>query len=141
MDAMNLSHQPPRQPRAELAGVIFLPRSIDKVRATLPGGDPGPYNIPGFTQLMLEKLGISVAAFTVAVAAAESDEEVGAFVEQNTTPEKIAEWNAWATTREPRNGDRIAALEIYPWLGERPDLIVGLDVLEEDDKRYFAART
>jgi hypothetical protein len=39
--------------------------------------------------------------------------------------------------RQPRNGDRVAALETYPWLGERPDLIVGLDVLAEDDIRHF----
>jgi Domain of unknown function (DUF5069) len=139
MDPMNLSNKPPRLPRAELAGVIFLPRSIDKVRATLPGGDPGPYNIPGFTQMMLERLGITAEAFTVAVAAAESDAEVGAFVRQNTTQAKIDDWNGWAATREPRGGDRVAALENYPWLGERPDLRIGLDVLEEDDKRYFAA--
>jgi hypothetical protein len=140
MDPMNLSTKPPRVPRAELAGVIFLPRSIDKVRATLPGGDPGPYNVPGFTQMMLERLGISVEAFTVAVAAAATDDEVGAFVRANTTQAKIDEWNGWVTTREPRGGDRVAALEIYPWLGERPDLKIGLDVLEEDDKRYFAGR-
>src|ERR1039458_3327751 len=40
MKPMTLSDKPPRKPRAELAGVVFLPRSIDKVRATLPGGDP-----------------------------------------------------------------------------------------------------
>jgi hypothetical protein len=136
---MNLSSKPPRKPRAELAGVVFLPRSIDKVRATLPGGDPGPYNIPGFTSGMLEKLGISVEAFTVAVAAAASDDEVATFVRNNTTQAKIDDWNGWVNVREPRGGDRVAALEIYPWLGERPDLKYGLDVLEEDDKRYFAA--
>jgi hypothetical protein len=141
MKPMTLSDKPPRKPRAELAGVVFLPRSIDKVRATLPGGDPGPYNIPGFTQMMLEKLGITVEAFTVAVAAAESDDEVGAFVRANTKQAQIDDWNAWVNARQPRGGDRVAALEIYPWLGERPDLIVGLDVLEEDDNRYFASRS
>jgi hypothetical protein len=141
MDVMNLSTKPPRSPRAELVGVVFLPRSIDKVRATLPGGDPGPYNIPGFTQIMLEKLGISVEAFTAAVAGAASDHEVGVYVRANTTQAKIDEWNGWVSAREPRGGDRVAALEIYPWLGERPDLIVGLDILEEDEKRYFATRT
>jgi hypothetical protein len=138
MDAMNLSSKPPRPPRAELAGVVFLPRSIDKVRATLPGGNPGPYNIPGFTQVMLERLGIGVQAFAVAVAAAASDDEVCTFVKNNTTQAKIDEWNGWVNAREPRGGDRVAALEIYPWLGERPDLVIGLDVLDEDDKRYFA---
>jgi hypothetical protein len=140
MKPMNLSNKPPRKPQAELDGIVFLPRSIDKVCATLPGGDPGPYNIPGFTQMMLEKLGITVEAFTLAVAAADADADVAAFVRANSTQAKIDEWNGWAKTRQPRGGDRVAALEIYPWLGERPDLIIGLDVLEEDDKRYFAGR-
>ena len=55
MNPMDLSNKPPRKPRAELAGIVFLPRSIDKACATLPGGDPGPYNIPGFTGMMLEQ--------------------------------------------------------------------------------------
>jgi Domain of unknown function (DUF5069) len=137
---MDLATKPPRKPRAELDGIVFLPRSIDKVCATLPGGDPGPYNIPGFTQTMLETLGITVTDFTAAVAAAAADGDVVAFVRANTTQAKIDEWNGWANNRQPRGGDRVAALEVYPWLGERPDLIIGLDVLEEDDKRYSAGR-
>jgi hypothetical protein len=140
MDPLDLSIRPPRAPRAEIGGVIFLPRSIDKARATLPGGDPGPYVIPGFTGMMLDTLGIPADAFVAAVAAATTDEAVVAFVTSQTTPEKIAAWNAFVSQRQPRNGDRVAALETYPWLGERPDLILGLDVLDEDDRRYFAAR-
>ena len=135
---MNLSVRPPRLPRAELAGVIFLPRSIDKARAHQPGGDPGPYVMNGFTSMMLEHLGITLDAFSAAVAAAANDDEVAAFVTGATTPERIAAWNIFVNARKPRNGDRVAALEVYPWLGERPDLIIGLDVLAEDDKQYFA---
>jgi hypothetical protein len=141
MNAMSLAAAPPRKPRAELAGIIFLPRSIDKARAMQPGGDPGPYVLRGFTAQMFEQLGITEEAFRAAVTTAQSDDDVAAFVHANTTPEKIAAWNAYVSARQPRNGDRIGALEIYPWLGERPDLIVGLDILEEDDVRYFAALT
>jgi hypothetical protein len=140
MDPLDLSTRPPRAPHAEIGGVIFLPRSIDKARATLPGGDPGPYVLPGFTGMMLETLGIGEAAFVSAVAAAASDDDVVAFVAAHTTPEKIAAWNAHVSQRRPRNGDRVAALEVYPWLAERPDLILGLDVLAEDDRQYFAGR-
>jgi hypothetical protein len=38
MDALDLTKAPPRAPRETLAGVVFLPRTIDKMRATLPGG-------------------------------------------------------------------------------------------------------
>jgi hypothetical protein len=137
MDVLDLSTKPPRPPRAELGGIIFLPRSIDKARATLPGGDPGPYVLRGFTTMMLEHLEISEAAFVGAVAAAASDADVLSFVNEHSSAEHVAAWNAFVSARQPRNGDRVAALESYPWLGERPDLIIGLDVLAEDDIRYF----
>ncbi len=140
MGPLNLSTAPPRAPHAELAGVVFLPRTIDKVRATLPGGNAGEYNIPGFSAMMLERLGIPLDDFVAAVAKASTDDEVGAFVLASTTPDKIAGWNSWIRERQPRGGDRNAAYESYPWLRERPDLILALDVLAEDDRRLFAAR-
>lgn len=71
MTPLDLTAGPPRSPRAELDGVVFLPRTIDKVRA-LSGGNLGEYTIPGFTQMMLDTLGIPLEAFTAAVAVASS---------------------------------------------------------------------
>jgi len=140
MTPLDLSGKPPRHPHADLGGVVFLARSIDKLRASLPGGDLGLYGIRGFTERMLDQLGITQAAITAAVAAAAGDEDVLAFVRAHTTQDKIDAWNAYAQTREPSGGDRTAALKNYPWLHERPDLIFALDVLAEDDKRTFPAR-
>jgi hypothetical protein len=138
MDPLNLSTAPPRAPHADIAGVIFLPRTIDKARAMLPGGDIGEYTIPGLSEMQLERLGIPLDDFVTAVAHASSDEEVGAFVHGACSDEKIAAWNDWIRQRQPRGGDREAAYELYPWLRERPDLIIALDVLAEDDRRLFA---
>ncbi len=138
MEALDLSLGPPRPPRAELAGVIFLPRSIDKVRATLPGGKLGFYQIAGFTQMMLDALGISLDSFTFAVKNATSDEDVAAFVRRSTMAQERTKWNAFIEAREPRGGNRSEAIVVYPWLAARPDLILALDVLAEDDKQIFA---
>jgi hypothetical protein len=62
MEPLDLSKGRPRATRAELAGITFLPRSIDKFRAALPGGNLAGYTIEGFTTTMLEKLGIVPAA-------------------------------------------------------------------------------
>ncbi len=140
MEPLDLSVGPPRSPRATLEGVVFLPRSIDKIRASLPGGKLGPYTISGGTTELFERLEIPLERITEAVAAAASEAEVGSFVRQSTTPEKIAAWNAYVEQREPRNGNRVAALESYPWLNETPDLRYVLDVLAEDDRRTFASR-
>jgi uncharacterized protein DUF5069 len=141
MQPLDLTTAPPRGPRETLAGVVFLPRTIDKVRATLPGGAAGAYNIPGFSEMMLEALGIELDAFRAAVSDAANDDGVAAFVTASTAADRIAEWNALILARLPRNGDRNAAHEAYPWLRERPDLILAVDVLEEDDRQHFAHRT
>ena len=67
MDALDLRKAPPRRPRAELADVVFMPRSIDKIRATLPGGDLGAYTISGFTATMFDMLGIALEDVATAV--------------------------------------------------------------------------
>ena len=140
MQPLDLTKAPPRAPREALAGVVFLPRTIDKVQATLPGGATGAYNIPGFSEMMLEALGIELDAFRAVVADAANDDGVAAFVNASTSPDRIERWNALILARLPRNGDRSAAFEAYPWLRERPDLILALDVLEEDDRQHFAHR-
>ena len=140
MQPLDLTTAPPRSPREALAGIMFLPRTIDKVRATLPGGALGEYNIPGFSQMMLDALGIELDAFRAAVADAADDAAVAAFVTASTSPDRIEQWNALVRARLPRNGDRDAAHEAYPWLRDRPDLVLALDVLEEDDRQHFARR-
>ncbi|HEV2739744.1 MAG TPA: DUF5069 domain-containing protein [Candidatus Elarobacter sp.] len=141
MDPLDLTTAPPRSPREALAGIVFLPRTIDKVRATLPGGAAGAYNIAGFSQMMLDALGIELDAFRAAVSDAANDDAVAAFVSAATSPDRIEPWNALVLARLPRNGDRNAAFEAYPWLRDRPDLVLALDVLEEDDRQHFARRS
>jgi hypothetical protein len=140
MKALDLRLAAPRSPRAELAGIVFLPRSIDKVRATLPGGNIGEYSIQGFTTMMLEKLGIGVAELTTAVAEASSDEDVAAYIGTHARAGGADEWNAFALHREIFNGDRAAAIAEIPWLADHPEIRMSLDLLAEDDRRSFAPK-
>ena len=139
MDPLDLSKHPPRPPRAELDGIIFLPRSIDKARAYLAGGNRNGYNIPGVTGGMLERFGISHDDFVATVGAASHDDDVVAFVRRHTSQTTVDEWNAFVNDREPRGNRNLPeVLEIYPWLKEQPDLRLVLDILAEDDRRIFA---
>jgi hypothetical protein len=138
MKPLDLSVEPPRAPRAELDGCIFLPRSIDKVRATLPGGKLGDYRIEGLTQMMLETLGVSLDTFTLVVAAADDESEIATFLREHAASAEYAGWNAFVSAREPRGGNRAEALTVYPWLKDRPELLLVLDVLAEDDNQSFA---
>ncbi len=140
MDCLDLRIAPPRPGRAELGSVVFLPRSIDKARAMLPGGSLGEYRMEGFTEDMLERLGISADDFISTVRDASSDEEVAAYVAQRNGASAIAAWNDYVVHRKPFGDDRAAAVARFPFLAERPDLVYALDVLEEDDRLTFAGR-
>lgn len=140
MEPLDLTKGPPRAPRAELDGIIFLPRSIDKARAYLPGGNRNGYNVPGVTGGMLERFGIAHDDFIAAVGSAASESDVVAFVRKHADQAKVDEWNAWVKTREPRgNRDLPEVQAIYPWLKDKPELRLVLDILAEDDRRTYAA--
>ncbi len=138
MEALDLTKAPPRAPREELAGIRFLPRSIDKIRATLPDGVLGEYLIEGLTTSMLDALGITVTAFTDAIRDAKSDDEIAAFVTAHAKPDGIDVWHRFIDARRPQGGDPRKAIEAYPFLAGRSDLGLSLDVIAEDDRRLFA---
>ncbi len=138
MEALDLTKAPPRAPREELAGIRFLPRSIDKIRATLPDGVLGEYLIEGLTTSMLDALGITVTAFTDAIRDAKNDDEIAAFVTAHAKPGGIDVWHRFIDARRPQGGDPRKAIEAYPFLAGRNDLGLSLDVIAEDDRLLFA---
>jgi Domain of unknown function (DUF5069) len=139
MEPLDLREHPPRAPHAVLEGVVLLPRTIDKARALLPGGNPGVYFIgPGLSSFMLAMLGISEDDFIAAVAASRDDAEVAARVCANASPGRRARWT-----------ERIEALtvaDVTPELrptfealyGSRRPYELVLDVLASDDDATFA---
>ena len=130
MDPLDLSTTRPRTTRAELAGVTFLPRSIDKFRAALPGGNLAGYTIDGFTSRMLENLGISVDAMQAAVATAASDEDIARFVREHAVAGGAEAWNSYARNRELYLGNRTEAIAENPWLADHPEITKSLDFLQ-----------
>ena len=130
MEPLDLSKTHPRTTRAELAGITFLPRSIDKFRASLPGGNLAGYTIEGFTGRMLESLGISPEALRATVAEAKSDEDVAHYVRDHAVAGGAEAWNQWVLNREVYLGDRAAAVEENPWLAEHPEITLSLDFLQ-----------
>jgi hypothetical protein len=130
MEPLDLSQRHPRRTREELAGVVFLPRSIDKFRATLPGGNLSGYTIEGFTGHMLKDLGISPDAFLDVVAEAKTDEDVASYVRKHAVAGGAEAWNTYALNRELYLGNRVEAIEENPWLAEHPEIKFSLDFLQ-----------
>jgi hypothetical protein len=130
MEPLDLSQRHPRPTRAELAGIVFLPRSIDKFRATLPGGNLEGYSVEGFTGRMLESLGIKPDDFRQAVAAAQTDEDVASYVGAHAVAGGAEAWNSYALGRELYLGNRVEAIAENPWLAEHPEITLSLDFLQ-----------
>ncbi len=139
MQPLDLRLAPPRLPRAATRGILFLPRSIDKARAALPGGNLGLYSLEGVTERMVEAFGKTLPGLTACVAAATDDDDVAEWLVQGASEGAAAAWDAWIAVRTPRGGGREDAIAMYPWVVERPDLVYTLDILVEDDRRTFAS--
>jgi hypothetical protein len=116
----------------------MLARTIDKLRATLPGGEPGVYYIKGFSQRLLEALGIAEDDLRAVVALAADDDDVAAWVRKHSDPSKYGEINN--ALRAPTVGqwlERDGFAERYPIVKNLPHDMPVLDMLDRDDQEMF----
>jgi hypothetical protein len=139
---MDLSLAPPRGPREWMAGLDLdiMARTVDKLRATLPGGDLGPYKISGYSSRLLDALGIEEGALRDAVAAAADEATVVKWILERTDPSKFPAMN------ERMESLTIADRKLDPeWLAANPvakglpDDTTRFDYLEIDDAIMFPA--
>jgi hypothetical protein len=145
VEPLDLTEAPPRSPRVQLGGLYVLARSIDKMRAHLPGGKPGAYVTDrGLTKVMLETLGVAPDQFRDIVARARSDDDVVRWLHENTNTRLYAELNErfarWTLAdNPPERWDFIDSL--YPNRPAGPRETVNVfDLLENDDREMFQTR-
>jgi len=119
----------------------MLARTVDKLRATLPGGNIGAYQITGFSSRLLLKLGISEAILRDAIARAASDAEIAAWIRAHSDPGVYPEINAGfeQMTVGERLGDP-EFVERYPIARRVPPETSRLDMLAADDEETFGKR-
>ena len=96
IEVLDLSKQPPRSPRVQIAGYVIAARAVDICRATLAGTNGGySINAP-LEKHFLDFKGLDGPQFQAAVATCKSDEEVAKWLEINgarKTAEEIAKWS------------------------------------------------
>lgn len=140
MQALDLTKTPPRSPYVELGGLLMLARTIDKIRATLDGGNLGAYQIAGFSQRLLDALEIHEDDLRAVIALASSDDEVVAWVRKHTDPSKYAQINEML--ERPTVGERLDRPDMvakYPVLKTLPPELPLLRMLDADDAQSFGA--
>jgi hypothetical protein len=138
MEPLDLRYGPPRSPREAIGGVYFLPRTVDKLRAELPGGNLGPYLTDydrGFSSYVLHKLAVTFDELRAVVAAATDEATVEAWLRARITPDAAATINAKLESLRidaMAPADRELFFARHPAIaGDAPEFV--LDALEADD--------
>lgn len=143
MEPLDLTQQPPRSPRELLPGLNLLmaARTVDKLRATLPGGNIGDYQITGFSSSLLNALEMTEAALRAAIASSNSDAEVADWIRGQSDPSHYDAINAkfeGLTIGERLNDPKFVAR--YPVAQHLPPESSRLDLLIADDAETFARK-
>lgn len=143
MEPLDLRRTAPRAPRTPLGDLdlIMAARSVDKLRATLPGGDLGAYQIAGFTARFMETLGIDEEDFRSIVALAANDQEIAAWLRKHCSQAQFDECTRLITSRLLR--DRINDddfVQKYPHARALPLEMPIVDMLPLDDELAFGVR-
>ena len=119
---------------------MFLPRTIDKLRAELPGGTMGPYmnHDRGFSAYVVRRLGLEMDELRAAVGAARDEEEVVAWLRERIDRAAVDDTNRKLgsfTSERMTPDDRALLEERHPVLRDRPELTSILDILDAEDAR------
>jgi hypothetical protein len=145
MEPLDLTQAPPRSPNHQLDGLMMMPRTIDKLRSLLPGGNPGGYyintRIKGLSGYLLERLGIAESDLLEAVAVAADDNDIATWVRIRTDASQYPAINeTLKRIRIKHTEDPAIFRDIYnETLELQPDLDRIVDIIEADDRRLFAA--
>jgi Domain of unknown function (DUF5069) len=141
MEPLDFHIAPPRGPRAQVAGIVFTGRVIDKLRASLPGGElNGYFPFTGFSELWAYYTKIDLHELQGVVARAASEDEVEAWIAERTAEVDKAKINGKMERFESsRTSEDMRELfeRSYPAdLRERHGVL--FDLFEADDARLYA---
>jgi Domain of unknown function (DUF5069) len=145
MEPLDLTVHPPRGCSEELDGLIFMPRTIDKIRATLDGGKKGEYiinaQVTGISGFLLERLGLTEDELREAVRDAANDEALAAWLRTRVDTSLYPKLNAMLPriTIEHASDPEFVRNFYKETLAENPDLTTLFDIIEADDRRMFPA--
>jgi hypothetical protein len=143
MEPLDLTVVPPRSCRSPLLGYFLLARTIDKLRAELPGGNMGPYlnHDTGFSAYLVRKLGLDMDEFRDVVARASGESDVLAWLGERVDPRGAPELNAKLESfvvSKMKADDQVLVRQRHPVMGVDPSLDSILDILDAEDLRAFA---
>ena len=118
-----------------------MPRTIDKLRAEMPGGNMGKYlNRPdGLSAFLCKRIGVDMEELRAVVASADSEASVAAWLRERVDPALAAETSAKLATMTmdrlpPEFQERVR--QNHPVLASRPELNTFFEIFEADDAAH-----
>ena len=148
MGPLDLTIAPPRSARAEIDGIAYLPRAIDKIRAEFPGGNLGAYVVLGkngasVTANFYRTTGVEHNDFVQVIKDAPDDATVAAWLRGRLDRDAIATWNEryYAATIAAIKGPlRDQMFLAHPGAKTLPETTPLADMFDADDASMFGAR-
>ena len=133
----------PRSPKESMAGWVYLPRVIDKIRLHLAGKLPADYQAnfaqKGFDAQWLTAAGLDAATFLGVVKGTLTDGEVCDWVGRHVNPGKQDGFNQWVrsygTEADPEIQARLKLRKEQSGLSHRDDIRTFADYIDADEKR------
>ena len=145
MTPLDLRKQPPRGPREMMLGFYVLPRTVDKLRAELPGGDPGAYinEARGFSAYVVRRVGLDMDELRRAVVDAADEtvllEWLAARLDTSAAPALNAKLETFVVERMSPEDQQLIRSR-HPVMAEHPELSKILDILDADDREAFTSQ-
>ena len=138
MQPLDLRKGPPRPPRQSLAGIVFTPRVIDKIRASLPGGElNGYFTDIGMSVVWAHYTRIDLNELRTIVQDAPSEDDVERWIDARTShldKERINKKLESIDSSRMSEAWREAFENAYP-ADLRAEHTCILDLIEADDAR------
>jgi Domain of unknown function (DUF5069) len=145
--APDLTQRPPRSTRCQLGGYVYLPRMLDKGRATITGKN-GEYKYnSGIDQHLVRFLGFDPDALLKELEAGKGDGEILEWLNANAVhrraPWEIEQWVTYHLRRGPDSdaetmeffAERVGKLS-----KTREDIKTWMDYLDTDDFVTFGGK-
>jgi hypothetical protein len=138
MTPLDLRSTRPRGVRETMLGYYFLPRTVDKLRAELPGGHLGPFlnHDTGFSAYVVRRLGLDMNEFREAIGLAPDEAAVVDWLAARIDPAGAPALNAKLETfviERMSSEDQALVRQRHPVTAHRPELSNLLDIIDADD--------
>jgi Domain of unknown function (DUF5069) len=148
MIPLDLTAHPPRSPYQKMEGLFMMPRTIDKLRAKVPGGKIGTYTVrgsspllPGLSLVLLDAIGVTEDRVLEIVEQASVENDIADWLRENADLSNIESVNEKLLGRRIEDVQAIvpAAVlaQVYPFMEKLAKTTPMFEVLLQDDRHMF----